>query len=616
MAIKRDIKYVNRDFTSLRNSLIDYTKTYFPNTYSDFTPASPGMMFMEMAAYVGDVLSFYVDNQFQETFIQYSRQTQNLYDLAYMLGYKPKATTAAIASIELYQQLPATISGSTTIPDFSYALQVPANTTVSSILSGSLQFLITDKTNFAISSSTDPTEVTVYQTAGGLPTYYLVKKTRNAISATIKTKSFTFNSPVPFDSRIISDDKIIGILDITDSTTGDKWYQVDYLAQDSIYETIANSNPNDPNYLQNPDIANLLRLKQVQNRFATRFLDKTNLQIQFGSGDPLDTTEEIIPNPDNVGLGLPDNQSKLTTAFAPTNFIFTNTYGIAPSNTTLVVRYIVGGGVSSNVQANILQDLNTNTVTFLNSTLANNNLAQQIFNTLLATNPNAASGGSDGDNVEELRQNSLGSFQGQLRNVTFDDYVVRSLSLPSEYGTVAKVYASKPEANSRSISTIDLYVLSYNNTKQLTNASDILKRNLNTYLSQYKMISDSIGIKDAFIINIGINFEIITLPGSNSDEVLLKCITALKTIFDIDKWQINQPILLKNLFITLDAIQGVQTVKAINFVNKTDSTLGYSNYAYDISSATANNVIYPSLNPMIFELKYPDSDIQGKVVPL
>ena len=159
-------------------------------------------------------------------------------------------------------------------------------------------------------------------------------------------------------------------------------------------------------------------------------------------------------------------------------------------------------------------------------------------------------------------------------------------------------------------------MLSYNNTKQLTNASDILKRNLNTYLSQYKMISDSIGIKDAFIINIGINFEIITLPGSNSDEVLLKCITALKTIFDIDKWQINQPILLKNLFITLDAIQGVQTVKAINFVNKTDSTLGYSNYAYDISSATANNVIYPSLNPMIFELKYPDSDIQGKVVPL
>ena len=616
MAIRRDIKYVDRDFTSLRNSLINYAKTYFPNTYNDFTPASPGMMFMEMAAYVGDVLSFYVDNQFQETFIQYSRQTQNLYDLAYMLGYKPKATNAATVDIELYQQLPATLSGSITVPDFSYALQVPANTTIASTLNASLQFLITDKTNFAFSSSMDPTEVTVYQTAGGVPTYYLIKKVRSAISATVKSTSFSFTSPVPFDSRNITDTNIIGILDITDSTTGDIWYEVDYLAQDSIFETLTNANPNDPNYLQNPDVANLLRLKSVQNRFATRFLDKTTLQIQFGSGNPSDTTEEIIPNPDNVGLGLPDNQSKLTTAYAPTNFIFTNTYGISPSNTTLVVRYLVGGGVESNAQANVLQTINTNNVTFINSSLANSNLAQQIFNTLLATNPNAASGGSDGDDINELRQNSLGSFQGQLRSVTFDDYVVRSLSLPSEYGTVAKVYATKPNASSRSISTVDLYVLSYNNNKQLVNASAGLKRNLNTYLSQYKMINDSIGIRDAFIINIGIDFEIITLPGSNSDEVLLKCITALRDIFNIDKWQINQPILLRTLFVTLDAIQGVQTVKAINIVNKTDSTLGYSNYAYDISAATANNVIYPSLDPMIFELKYPNTDIQGKVVPL
>jgi hypothetical protein len=616
MAIRRDIKYVDRDFTSLRNSLINYAKTYFPNTYNDFTPASPGMMFMEMAAYVGDVLSFYVDNQFQETFIQYSRQTQNLYDLAYMLGYKPKATNAATVDIELYQQLPATLSGSITVPDFSYALQVPANTTVASTLNASLQFLITDKTNFAFSSSMDPTEVTVYQTAGGVPTYYLIKKVRSAISSTVKTTSFTFTSPIPFDSRTITDTNIIGILDITDSTTGDTWYEVDYLAQDSIFETLTNANPNDPNYLQNPDVANLLRLKSVQNRFATRFLDKTNLQIQFGSGNPSDTTEEIIPNPDNVGLGLPDNQSKLTTAYAPTNFIFTNTYGISPSNTTLNIRYIVGGGVESNAQANVLQTINNNNVTFINSSLANSNLAQQIFNTLLATNPNAASGGSDGDDINELRQNSLGSFQGQLRSVTFDDYVVRSLSLPSEYGTVAKVYATKPNAASRSVSTVDLYVLSYNNDKQLVNASAGLKRNLNTYLSQYKMINDSIGIRDAFIINIGIDFEIITLPGSNSDEVLLKCITALRDIFNIDKWQINQPILLRTLFVTLDAIQGVQTVKAINIVNKTDSNLGYSNYAYDISAATANNVIYPSLDPMIFELKYPNTDIQGKVVPL
>ena len=615
MAIRRDIKYVDRDFTSLRNSLVSYAKTYFPNTYNDFTPASPGMMFMEMAAYVGDVLSFYVDNQFQETFIQYSRQTQNLYDLAYMLGYKPKATNAATAVLEVYQQLPATISASVTIPDYTYAMQIPANTTVTSNLNGSLQFLITDKVNFAFSSSVDPTEVTVYQTAGGVPTYFLVKKYTKALSATIKTTAFSFTNPIPFDSRTITDTNIIGILDITDNTTGDKWYEVDYLAQDAVYEAIDNANPNDPNYLQNPDVANLLRIKSVQNRFATRFLDKTNLQIQFGSGNPSDTTEIIIPNPDNVGIGLPDNQSKLTTAYAPTNFIFTNTYGISPSNTTLTVRYLVGGGVASNVQANSLQTLNTSNVTFLNSSIVNPNLAQQIFNTLLVTNPEAASGGSDGDDINEIRQNSLGSFQSQLRNVTFDDYVIRSLSLPSEYGTVAKVYATKPNAASRSLSTVDLYVLSYNNVKNLTQASSALKRNLNTYLSQYKMINDSIGIRDAFIINIGVNFEIITLPGSNSDEVLLKCILALQDIFNIDQWQINQPVILRNLYVALDQIEGVQTVKSIQVVNKVGSAQGYSDYAYDISGATANNVIYPSLDPMIFEVKYPNSDIQGKVVP-
>ena len=533
-----------------------------------------------------------------------------------MMGYKPKATNAATVDLEIYQQVPYKVSASINVPDFDYALQIPANNPVTSVLSGSLQFLIQDKVNFAYSSSLDPTEVTVLEidNISQKPIYFLLKKTRKAISATIKNTTFAFNTPIPFSTKVISDSNIIGILNITDATTGDKWYEVDYLSQDAVYESITNSNPNDPNFSVNENITNLLKIKQVQNRFATRFLNKTTLQVQFGSGNPNDTTEEIIPNPNNVGLGLPSEQSKLTTAFAPTNFIFTNTYGIAPSN-NLNVEYIVGGGVTSNAPANTLKNLNTNNITFVKSQISDTNMAQEIFDTLLVTNPVAASGGSDGDDVNELRQNSLGSFQSQLRNVTFDDYVIRCLSLPSEYGTVSKVYATKPMASSQTLNTVDLYVLSYNNNKELTTASTTLKRNLNTYLSQFKMINDSIGIKDAFIINIGINFDIITLPSSNSDEVLLKCITALKNFFNIDKWQINQPIILKDIYVLLDQIQGVQTVKNIEIINQTGSSLGYSDYSYDIIGATSNNVVYPSLDPMIFELKYPNSDIQGKVVP-
>lgn len=531
MAVNRDIKYVNRDFSNLRSSLINYAQTYFPNTYNDFTPSSPGMMFMEMAAYVGDILSFYVDNQFQETFIQYSRQTQNLYDLAYMMGYKPKATTAATATIDIFQQVPAITVGGAEVPDFTYALEIPKNNPVYSALSGSLQFLIQDKVDFSVSSSLDPTEVTVYQTAGGVPTYFLLKKTRQAISANINTTSFSFTSPVPFDSRNINASNIIGILDVTDATTGDKWYEVDYLAQDAIYEAEKNINPNDPNYSTDGTIANLLKVKQVQNRFATRFLNKTTLQLQFGSGNPSDTTEQIIPNANNVGLGLPSEQDKLTTAYAPTNFIFTNTYGIAPSNTSLNVRYLTGGGVTANVPSGDLTQLNTTNIKFVTPNITNTTLATQIFNTILCVNPEAATGGSDGDDINEIRQNSLSNFQSQLRNVTFDDYVVRSLSLPAMYGTVAKAYAVKPNAGSTSLNTIDLYILSFDTNGNLTLATDALKTNLSNYLSQFKMVNDSVGIKDAFIINIGVEFDIITLPTANSDEVILKCINALKTYF-------------------------------------------------------------------------------------
>ena len=619
MAIKRDIKYLNRDFNSLRDTLVSYSKTYFPNSYNDFTAASPGMMFMEMAAYVGDVLSFYLDNQIQETFLQYARQTNNLYDLAYMLGYKPKVTSAAIATIDFYQTLPATTSGSVTIPDFNYALEISSNATINSSQNQNVQFLTQDKVDFSYSSSADPTQVTVYQTSGGVPTYYLLKKSKQAISATINTRTVSFTDPIPFNYIDVNDSNIIGILDITDSQ-GNIWYEVDNLAQDAIYDTIANTNPNDPNYYSSTDTPNLLKLKQVQNRFATRFLNSGSLRILFGSGNPNDTTEEIIPNPNNVGLGLPFEQSKLTTAYSPTNFIFTNTYGVAPANTTLTIRYLTGGGVSANVPAGDLSSLSNTTITFKNSTVSNSSLANQIFTSVQINNPLAATGGSSGDGIEEIRQNSLSNLQSQQRAVTADDYNVRVLSLPSQYGNIAKIYTTQEKVNTLSLneapSSINMYVLSYDVNKNLQTASSALKQNIITYLSQYRMVNDSIKLKDAFIINIGVDFDIVVLPNYSSDEVLLKCIQSIQNYFKIDNWQINQPIILRNLYVGLDNIDGVQTVKNINITNKTDVALGYSQYAYDLPAATSNNVIYPSIDPMIFEVKYPNTDIKGRVVSL
>jgi hypothetical protein len=615
---KKDIKYINKDFTELRASLVDYAKTYFPTTYNDFTPASPGMMFMEMAAYVGDILSFYLDNQFQENFLQYARQTNNLFELAYMFGYKPTVTQVATTEVDFYQQVPSKNIGGTYVPDYDYALYVPNNTTVSSTLLNIPTFLIEDPVDFTVSSSQDPTEVTIYATSGGNPTFYLLRKTRKAISATISTTTFSFGAPVQFSTVNINSPQIIGILDITDSD-GNTWYEVDYLGQEMVYKPIKNTNPNDPNYYYDQGNAPyLLKLEKEQRRFATRFINSGSLQLQFGAGTANDVDENITPNPNNVGIGLPFEKTKLTTAYSPSNFLFTRTYGIAPSNTTLTVRYLTGGGVTANVQSNVLNTLNSSP-TFLNANL-NSTTANAIFASLAVTNPTAADGGGDGDTVDEIRQNAMANFASQQRNVTQDDYLVRALSMPAKYGVVAKAYIEPSKRVSMSAgesnSVLDLYVLSYDANKNLRTASDALKQNVITYLSQYRMIGDAVNVRDGFIINIGVNFEIIVLPNFNNNQVLTDCILALQAYFAIDQWSINQPILLRDLYILLDRITGVQTVKNISITNLVGENLGYSPYAYSINAATTNNVVYPSLDPSIFEVKYPNQDIQGKVVPL
>ena len=608
----RNISYLNKDFNDFRSALINYSKTYFPKTYTDFSPSSPGMMFMEQASYVGDVISFYLDNQIQENFLQYARQTNNLYDLAYMYGYKPKATSLAISQVEVFQLVPAKTVNTSSIPDYDYTLLFNENTTVKSTGPSTVNFTIQDSIDFSVSSSNDPTLVSVAQIENNVPTYFLLRKSRPAISGDIKTTTFSFGAHEQFPTVEIQGQNIARILDITD-TDGNVWYEVDYLGQDAVYDKIKNTNVNDPrNASEGQDAPYVLQLKQVQRRFATRFLDNQTLQIQFGSGNAQDNDEELIPNPSNVGLGIPYGQDKLTTAYSPTNFIFTNTYGISPSNTTLKVRYVTGGGVSSNVDANTLTNLNTSTVSFLNNNL-NANTAQYVFNSVATNNIEAANGGGSGDSIQELRENSISNFSTQLRAVTADDYLVRTLSLPSQFGNISKAFVQKPN-NANSNTTLEIYTLSYNLQKSLRSPSTALKNNLKTYLNQYKMIGDSITIKNGYVINIALNFEIVTLPNYNNNEVLRACLEALISFFNIDKWQINQPILLRDISVLLDEVTGVQTVSKITITNKSGVSNGYSKYAYDVLGGTQNGVVYPSLDPSIFEIKYPKTDITGKVV--
>ena len=613
MAVNRDINYINKDFSSYRNQLINYTQTYFPTTYTDFSPTSPGMMFIEQAAYVGDVLSFYLDNQIQENYLQYARQPNNLYDMAYMYGYKPRVTGLATVKVDLYQQVPAKLVLGEYVPDYDYAILVNANTQIQTNSGTAQTFTIENTVNFSVSSSDNPTSVSVAQLTSGIPDYYLLRKSATAYSGIVKTTQFSFGNPVEFATVNINAPNIANIIDVFDSD-GHEYYEVDYLAQDLVFDSIRNTNLNDPNTYNDSDTPYILQTKSVQNRFATRFIADNLLQLQFGAGSPATVTEKIIPNPFNVGLGLPFGESKLTTAYSPTNFIFTSTYGTTPTNTTLTVRYLTGGGVSSNILANALTNVNTTTCQFLKGGL-NPTTARYVFDSIASNNTYAANGGNNGDTIDDIRQNSISQFSTQMRNVTQDDYLVRSLSMPSKFGTISKAFTQKPNADDAA-TTLDIYCLSQNSQGNLTIPSLTLKNNLKTYINEYRMIGDTISIKNAFIINFAVDFEIITYPNYINNQVLSDCIIALRNYFATNKWQINQPIITPDLFVLLDAIAGVQTVKQINFTNKAGTSQNYSEWAYDMDAANQNGTIFPSLDPSIFELKFPNTDIKGRVVNL
>ena len=604
MAESRDIKYINREFDDFKQELIEYAKNYFPDSYNDFSPTSPGMMFIEMASYVGDVLSFYQDTQLQETFLQNAKDPANLYTLAYMMGYRPKVTSAAQAELTVTQRVAAT--GVDYKPNWNQALRVSQNAIIQADVSGNPTFLTDKVVDFKFSSSYDPTDVRIYSVDGGNPAEFLLTKKVNASTGTINTTTRTFTSAEKFATIEIEDQNIIGVLDITDSDTN-TWTEVPFLGQETVYEEVTNTGTN------SNLIPNSLRLKKVPRRFVTRFTSQGVLQVQFGSGIAGSNEDTFLPNPLNISEDLIDGDiNELNKAYDPSNFLFTSTYGLAPNNTTLTIRYLTGGGVEANAPSNTIKTISGVTSTATDLTFQS---------TLAFNNEKAATGGKDGDSVEELRQNSLRSFAEQQRTVTLQDYTVRALSLPSRFGSVSKVFATQNQASSRSTSaltsnplSVDLFVLALNNLGKLITAPTELKENLKTYLSQYIMVADGVNIKDAFVVNIGVNFEIITLPNTVARDVLLQCTERLKSYFNINKWSINQPINLSPIYTVLDQITGVQSVEKIEIVNKAGGN--YSEYGYDIAGATKRNIVYPSLDPCIFEVKFPDEDIKGRVTTL
>ena len=615
----KDVKYLNKDFNSYKNQLMEFAQVYFPNSFNDFSEGNPGMMFLEMAAYVGDVLSFYTDTQLRESFLTLAQEKENLYNLAYAMGYKPKVTSAASVDLEIFQLVPALGSDSNFAPDYNYGLKIDEASSFKST-EGPL-FYISNQVDFCFSSSFSPTNVSIFQyDSSNNPEYYLLKKSTKAISGERKTQTFTVGAPEQFKTLTLFDSNIISIESVIDSE-GNEYYEVPYLAQDTVFEEIENTGATDPELQQyNQQTPYLLKLKRSSRRFVSRFKTNNELEIQFGAGTSDKADEEIIPNPDNIGLGIKDGRSSLNQAYDPSNFLFTRAYGQVPTNTTLTVIYLIGGGLEANVNSNTITQVETLFST--NKPNLNAPTLKFIRSSVASTNPEAAKGGGAGDSIEDIRLNTMANFSAQQRAVTKEDYLIRTLSLPPKLGRIAKAYIMQDDQSSPLLTeperipnplALNLYTLGYDQNKHLSNLNTATKTNLATYLEQYRMLTDAINIKDAFVINFGLDFEITAFKSYNNQEVLLECIAELKDYFNIDKWQVNQPIIISEVTNIIAAVRGVQTVEMVKLENKNGLSLGYSQYKYDFDGATRKGVIYPSLDPSIFELKYPNTDIKGRV---
>jgi len=660
----KNFNYVGKDFATLKQNLIDFTKTYFPDSYSDFSEASPGSIFIEQAAAIGDMLSFYQDTQLKESILSYASEKKNVLALAQSMGYKPKLTSPAVTTLTIYQIVPSIGVGTANKPDDRFYLKIKDGLQIDS--NDGVTFRSTDVVDFSLA---DGREIDVYErdTNTQEPSRYLITKKVKAISATEKTTTISFTTnDVDYPTATIVDSNIIAITSVVDEDNI-KYYEVPYLAQETIFVEQPNTSYNSELSEYSNTVPYILEVQKVPRRFSVKVNSDNSIDLQFGSGDVTMSDERILPNPKNVGLGLANSVNRLNQGIDPSNFLKTNTFGIAPTNTTLTIKYLVGGGVESNVNTGDLNRISR--IEFEEDLLSLSDADLRIYNdiknTVAAENLEPAVGGRGAESIDEIRNNAIAMFGSQNRAVTRQDYIVRALSMPERYGSVAKVYVSPDGevdnnspasilANPKNIAeftnlvdglktksktdiqkelikyltqkqsnvaennnpfAINMYVLGYDLNKNLTNLNLAVKQNLKTYLGEYRMITDAVNMINGFIINIGCDFEIICYSNFNKREVITNCLNQLKDYFNIDNWTFNKPINISEIELILANVEGVMSVPSVKISNLcSEAGTNYSPNKYNIDEATKGKIVYPSLDPSIFEVKFPNKDIKGRAL--
>lgn len=590
---KRTLKYLNKDFDGFKKDLLDYAKAHFGDKIKDFSEPSIAGMFLDMASYIGDVLSFYMDHQYNELFIDSAKETKNIQKIMNQFGYKAIAPTPATVLGEFSIEVPASITNSSS-PRADYLLLIKKGTTTSA--DTGISFELQDDLDFADYTDIEGGDVGV----DGNNLSYIIKKTGYCVSGNVTKSSHTFGAFSQFPTITLADKDVTEIISVTDSE-GNEYYEVGNLSEDTVFEAVKNIG-DDSDLVESE-----LRLKHVPFRFTSKYDIETRLTtLQFGSGKSGIPDNDVVPDPSQYAIPMYGKTTLLRFSINPGQFLNTKTMGIAPYNTTVVVRYRTGGGLSHNVSVGSITSIDKLLYQFPPSN--DTTYRSEVVSSISVTNISSATGGENRQTLTDIKRNFGGYYAAQERIVTKEDFLARIYSMPSKFGRIYKARV----VPSRIPFTTELRVLSRNQSQQLIQAPDTLKKNLKLFISEYGMLNEKVEIFDSKIINIAVNFNIVVQSGFNKEAVLNTCLARLYDYFNISNFQIGQGILLSDVRDVIYNVDGVISVYDLVFKNMVgtigNNTYYGENYEMDIEK---NILICPS--DAIFEVRYPESDIVGRV---
>jgi hypothetical protein len=599
----RQRNYVARDFDSFRTELLRYARTYFPDRIKDFSEASFGGLLLDMAAMVGDSMSFYLDHQFNELNWATAIEAKNVQRHIRNAGVKMHGAAPAVVDVSFFIEVPSEVHGIEYRPQFESLPIILSETVVLSkegvsfTLVDDIDFSDVDRAGNLIAS------VTVSSVnADGSPSSYILEIQGLCISGTVTTQAFKIpNAHKAFRKLTLSKESVTSIISIRDSS-GNMYYEVESLAQDTVFKSLPNFDDD------SEEVSSNLEVIPAPYRFVKLYDQRTRLSsIRFGGGNAESLDDDIIPDPSELSLPLYGKKTFGRFSIDPNSLLDSHTLGIAPLNTTVSVVFRHGGGIRHNVSAGTIRTISKLKMEFEGR--PSKEVADGVRSSIDVNNRLAASGGSQAPTLDSLRSQIPAARQMQSRVVSKQDLLARLYTMPSNFG---RIYRAGIRSNPNNPLASQLFIICRDKSKKLTIAPDTLKKNLMTYLNEFRLISDAMDVLDASVINISIEFDVVVSSDANKNLVIQSVILALKGLFKIDNFQIDQPLVLAdvvNVIINTTGVIALTDLEVINTQGQVEDRL-YSDISFNVDASTVRGMV---IGPpgSIFELKYPDFDIIG-----